>query len=920
MLHCRRSLFGLGLTAMVSFLGPVQGQSQLDWQPTFGAVSDLGLGGNNEVYDMALYDDGTGPALYIAGRFDHDNVNPDGSPSGGPNGNIAKWDGTHFVTLGEGVGVDAPSFAGLDPSSLPPDGPINALAVFDAGDGRGPGLYVAGRFSSAGGEAAENVARWDAGGWSAVGAGLPGPTLTDLEVVDFGGGPELFASRTNVIFSTTQAVARWTPEGWEYLPGGGWGRVSDLQAFEGPDGPRLVAAGVYLFLPGVTHSHPHLAQWDGSSWSDVGAAIDTSGAPVLHRVPGTETDALLSGGMGNELFAFDGVDWSAGMDLDGFNAVSMTEMETASGTETLVLLREGATQHFELGRWDGSGIELLEEYGSQERVRRIRALDWEGTGEPELLMGGRFDLVQTSAGPELLSGIARWTEFGGEPLAPAFPGEVAFAPVLFDDGSGHGPELYVLSDEYVLDGGQYVLAQFRLVRWRGGIWDVVAHIDSFVHCMEVLDVVPGGGEELVLAGSFSAIDGSPISNLAAFDGQSWTGIGGGVGGGWIYDMLLFEDGDQFTEPTLVIGGTFETAGGEPHPNVAYWTGTKWGHFGTDTPWFALFGEAVRALAVYDRGDGPELYAGGRFTSIGSNVVFHIARWSGEAWRDVGTPDSNGLTGDGVHDLLVHDFGFGEQLIVMGDFAWAGNEVPGTANIARTNGYTWAAVEGGLPGEAYEGLVFDDGVNGPRLTVSHNLAFSLSEGHGISSLDAGGWTTLELGATHNFLSRRGLLDMGTGELPVDGLVVAGLEFDLPSADNHVARWGHPVAALEERLGCQVGAPRLTPGVGLLAPGGSFPVFVAEAKSPLASLSLYVGSELLGECGVPLPGIGELLLELAPFPVLLTSGAIEVGHGSVHVDVPAEPSLAGQAAALQGLLVDLSGLGPAAELTTGLVGTL
>ena len=48
------------------------------------------------------------------------------------------------------------------------------------------------------------------------------------------------------------------------------------------------------------------------------------------------------------------------------------------------------------------------------------------------------------------------------------------------------------------------------------------------------------------------------------------------------------------------------------------------------------------------------------------------------------------------------------------------------------------------------------------------------------------------------------------------------------------------------------------------GGGFEVFVTSVASPLASLQLYVGAGLPGPCGLELPGLGELLLELAPFP--------------------------------------------------------
>src|SRR6185369_16906804 len=49
---------------------------------------------------------------------------------------------------------------------------IRALTVFD--DGGGPALYAGGGFQTAGGVAANNVARWDGTTWSSVGTGTDG--------------------------------------------------------------------------------------------------------------------------------------------------------------------------------------------------------------------------------------------------------------------------------------------------------------------------------------------------------------------------------------------------------------------------------------------------------------------------------------------------------------------------------------------------------------------------------------------------------------------------------------------------------------------------------------------------------------------------------------------------------------------------
>src|SRR5690606_19432964 len=70
------------------------------------------------------------------------------------------------------------------------NGDVNALAVFD--DGTGEALYAAGRFTTAGGAEANNIARWDGSAWTPLGVGIDG-SVNALTVFDDGTGPALYA-------------------------------------------------------------------------------------------------------------------------------------------------------------------------------------------------------------------------------------------------------------------------------------------------------------------------------------------------------------------------------------------------------------------------------------------------------------------------------------------------------------------------------------------------------------------------------------------------------------------------------------------------------------------------------------------------------------------------------------------------------
>ena len=91
----------------------------LGWVPTFGQQPGVDHNGSPPVAAMAVHDDGTGSALYVAGGF----IDAGGVLANG----IARWDGSAWAPLSSGM-----NFA------------VNAMAVFDDGSGSGPALYAAG--------------------------------------------------------------------------------------------------------------------------------------------------------------------------------------------------------------------------------------------------------------------------------------------------------------------------------------------------------------------------------------------------------------------------------------------------------------------------------------------------------------------------------------------------------------------------------------------------------------------------------------------------------------------------------------------------------------------------------------------------------------------------------------------------------
>jgi len=175
--------------------------------------------------------------------------------------NIASWDGTGLSAFGAGF-----------------DGAVQALEAF-----KYPGingafeLIAGGGFFTAGGLAANRVARWvesPLGGpppaWAAMGPGFSG-TVYALErhaSATYAGG--IFTSSGTG--TPLLGVARWneTTDLWEAVGGGVNGTVRALKSFGG----QLYVGGTFTTAGGAPTGG--LARWNGSSWSAVGGSFTGS--------------------------------------------------------------------------------------------------------------------------------------------------------------------------------------------------------------------------------------------------------------------------------------------------------------------------------------------------------------------------------------------------------------------------------------------------------------------------------------------------------------------------------------------------------------------------------------------------------------------------------------------------------------------
>jgi hypothetical protein len=178
-----------------------------------------------------VHDDGSGPAIYIGGRFT--------SVDGVPANRIARWNGTAWSAVGSGM---------LGSGSTPS---VNTMVTFD--DGTGPALYAGGQtFTTAGGVPANRVARWDGKAWSAVGNGFANGIVWKLAVFNDGTGDALYAFGTFTASGTTpiNRMAKWNGTSWEQWGGGASGTVFNALPIAGKagEGDALLVSGQFTSI------------------------------------------------------------------------------------------------------------------------------------------------------------------------------------------------------------------------------------------------------------------------------------------------------------------------------------------------------------------------------------------------------------------------------------------------------------------------------------------------------------------------------------------------------------------------------------------------------------------------------------------------------------------------------------------------
>lgn len=610
----------------------------------------------------ALFDDGTGSKLYLAGPRFVGQIQVDG---------FFSFDGSTWAPVGGGV-----------------EGTIHAMTVHDGA------IYVCGDIRSVGAMPVNCVARWDGASWAPLGSGLPNSNTWTIAAYH----NEIYVGR----WGSPPVLARWD--------GAAWNAVESLDAND------VLALGVYndrLYASGgirIGGEWENIAAWDGVTWSSVAGGFDQQGhAHTLVEIDGSlyAGGSMLRAGTVdvNRVARWDGQNWHAAGDglLGEVYALHRFQGALYAGGP-LGTSSEPRGEHLawlEGETWrsihvEGQNLWTLSTLGQRMyaggafsvigglTASNLAAFDGEHWSRINSgIVGSVSDLAQFNndlfAGGSIrllgdlpVGGVAR---FDGAEWHDASAG--------LESGFNKFVELAGVLHAIV---GPAAGSTSQLIRWNGTSWESLPYdFNGLVH-----DLVEYNGE-WIATGTFTNIDGVPCRRISRFDGVAWQPLGSGLG----QNDSSSDHGNALAvyEGRLIVGGVFTRAGGITVSNLAVWDGGAWSALG---PALSHTSTGVRTLLAR----GSSLYVGGSFANAGGIPINNLARWDGVRWNSVG---------GGTPGVVIRLNSLGQSLIVSGSFVSIGG-IP-ALGFARWDGAAWHGFDGsGLQSgvsaiEAYAGRLY-----------------------------------------------------------------------------------------------------------------------------------------------------------------------------------------------------------------------
>ena len=515
--------------------------------------------------------------------------------------NIAYWDGSAWHAMGN-----------------PFTGPVSALQYY------GGYLYAGGSFTNTS-LGLTNIARWNGSAWSALPGGGANRVVSDFAT----DGTNLFMCGTFTAIGGIAAtnVVSFDGSNWKPLNSG-------LHYFQDqiglPQAFKLCWASNQLYVVGGfdradSSGAINIARWDGANWCSVGGDTSKGMGIALDYVQslflltnavnsGAVPAGLYAGGLfpvagktnANLVACFDGTNWNPlGGGMSG--AFGSSARVYAFATDGMYLYAGGnftnAGTYTGVGGiayWDGnnwnpmwSGVDWI-----------INALAVDGYGY--VWVGGSFTNVNYG---NYAKGLALWNA-GNWYTVGALDGTNAVINAIAYDG---GTRTYVGGQFYSVSGVS--ATNIAYWDWNNG-WNALGlGVNTRVNALAY------GNGLLYAGGTFTNAGSVAVNHVAQWNGTSWSALGSGISGANSPNIVT---SIEVSGNNVYFAGNFTNAGGVLASNVAVWNGSSWSAMGSGTA--STTSPTVSAVAAA----GNDVYVGGQFNFAGDKPAEFIAHWNSQS--------------------------------------------------------------------------------------------------------------------------------------------------------------------------------------------------------------------------------------------------------------------------------------------------